>query len=96
MEYYILLDHWAYLVRDFKDSEREFGISAYDSERLARAILNHLRYTRIRQYNLFMQKRGEDYEKMLEKLGSEFSLEAIQRFVETEELWTTTLEMGEQ
>ena len=91
-----MLDHWAYLVRDFKDSEREFGISAYDSERLARAILNHLRYTRIRQYNLFMQKRGEDYEKMLEKLGSEFSLEAIQRFVETEELWTTTLEMGEQ
>lgn len=93
MDYYLLLDHWSELVRDFKDSEP----SAYEAERLAREVLNYIRYKPIRQYNLFVQKRGEDFDKMmayLEKAG--LSLESAQRFVANDELWTTTLEMGEQ
>jgi hypothetical protein len=97
MDYYLLLDKWAELVRDFKDAERTHNVEAYDAERVAREILNYARNMRIRQYNLFTQKRGEDFDKMMahiEKSG--LSLESARRFVENDELWTTTLEMGER
>jgi hypothetical protein len=96
MEYYLLLDHWATLVRTFKDSEKTLGIEPRDSELLSLKILDFIRYTRIRQWTLFVQKRGDDYDKMIEVLReSGFQPEAIQRFVESEDLWATTLEMGE-
>ena len=96
MDYYLLMDAWATLVRDFKDSEKTHGIEARDSEQLALKILDFIRYTRIRQWTLFVQKRGEEYDIMIQKLvESGFKPEAIQRFVEEEERWTTTLEMGE-
>jgi len=63
---------------------------------LSLKILDFIRYTRIRQWTLFVQKRGDDYDKMIEVLReSGFQPEAIQRFVESEDLWATTLEMGE-
>lgn len=97
MDYYLLLDHWTELVRDFKDAERSHNIDAYDSERLAREILNYMRYKPIRQYNLFTQRRGEDFEKMMAQIErAGLSLESARRFVENDELWTATLEMGEQ
>lgn len=98
MDYYALMEHWASLVRDFKDKEREeHDIGAYSSEQLARRILEYVRYTRFRQYNLFTQQRGEEFENMLKKLDAmQFNPEAVVRFLETEELWKTTLEMGEQ
>jgi flagellar biosynthesis regulator FlaF len=90
------MDHWATLVRTFKDSENALGIEPRDSELLSLKILDFIRYTRIRQWTLFVQKRGDDYDKMIEVLReSGFQPEAIQRFVESEELWATTLEMGE-
>ena len=96
MDYYLLMDHWAQLVRDFKDSEKDHGIDPRDSELLAQRILDWIRYTRIRQWNLFQQRRGEDYDKMIQSLReSGFMREAIQRFVEDEEIWKATLEMGE-
>ncbi len=97
MEYYLLMNHWGELVRDFKDTEKEHGIDAYDTERMARMILDYIRYTRIRQWTLFVQKRGEEFEKMMAILDeSGFELTAAQRFLENEELWKVTLEMGEQ
>lgn len=97
MDYYLLLDHWSELVRDFKDAERLHNIEPYESERLAREILNYMRYKPIRQYNLFVQKRGEDFEKMMAQIErAGLSLESAQRFVANDELWTATLEMGEQ
>jgi hypothetical protein len=63
---------------------------------LSLKILDFIRYTRIRQWTLFVQKRGDDYDKMIEELReSGFQPDAIQRFVESEDLWATTLEMGE-
>lgn len=91
------MEHWAELVRDFKDSEKEHDIDAYETERLAREILDYIRYTRIRQWTLFTQKRGEEFEKMMEILyQKELDIKAVQRFLENEELWKVTLEMGEQ
>ena len=96
MDYYLLMDHWAQLVRAFKDSEKEHGIDPRDSELLAQRIVDWIRYTRIRQWNLFQQKRGEEYDKMIQWLvESGFMREAIHRFVEDEEIWKATLEMGE-
>lgn len=96
MDYYLAMDEWASLVRDFKDSEKEEGIEPRESEQLALRILNFIRYTRIRQWPLFVQKRGEEYERLVESLVTAgFTGEAIQRFGETETLWTATLEMGE-
>ena len=96
MDYYLLMEHWSTLVRDFKDSEKSHAIEPRESEQLALKILDFIRYTRIRQWTLFVQKRGEEYDRMVQSLvESGFNPEAIQRFVEQEERWTATLEMGE-
>ena len=97
MEYYILVDHWGSLVRMFKDSEKEFDQDGYASEQVALAILDYIRYTRIRQYKLFQQKRGEEFERMFEVLETkEHNMDAVKRFIEEDELWKVTLELAEQ
>jgi hypothetical protein len=97
MDYYLAMEDWAEQIREFKDAEKSHAIEPRQSEQLALKILDFIRYTRIRQWPLFVQKRGEDYERMVEGLvESGFSAKAIQRFVETEKLWTATLEMGER
>jgi hypothetical protein len=93
MEYYLLQEHWSSLVRKFKDEEE----SKYDAEKLAMFILDYIRYTRIRQYNLFTQKRGEELERMMisiEQAG--FSLDMARRYIEDDERWQTTLELADQ
>ena len=95
MEYRFLLEHWSQLVRDFKDSEKEHEIEPRDSELLALAIVDHIQWTRIRQWNLFVQQRGEDFDKFKAKMLQTFEEDALQRFLENEELWKVTLEMGE-
>jgi hypothetical protein len=96
MDYYLLMERWAEHVRDFKDSERQQGVEAYDAARLAQAVLSFVKTARIRQWNLFIQKRGADFERMMEMLLKEFDPESVERFLESEELWKITLEMGEQ
>lgn len=97
MDGYILLDYWGQLVQDFKDSERTYDIDHYETEDMARQILSYIRFTRFRQWTLFVQKRGEEFEKMIEKLRKlSFDAKAIERFLENEELWKITLELGAQ
>lgn len=91
----LLLDYWAQLVRDFKDSEKAYGIEPRDSELLAMAVVDWIQTTPIRQWNLFVQKRGEEFDTLMAKLEAKgFDPEAVQRFLETEELWKGTLELG--
>lgn len=91
----LLLDHWAQLVRDFKDSEKQYDIEPRDSELLAMAIVDWIQVTPIRQWNLFIQKRGEDFDKLRAKLEAKgFDDQAVQRFLETDELWKVSLELG--
>jgi hypothetical protein len=97
MEYYILQNHWGSLVRNFKDSEKKYDREPYDSEQLALGLLDYIRYTTIRQYKLFQQQRGEDFERMLEAMKrKEHDPEALKRFLGDEELWATTLELAEK
>jgi len=97
MEYYKLLDYWGSLVRDFKDSEKQYNVSAYTAEMLAQMVVDFVRFNRFRQYNLFTQQRGEEFERLLAKLEKAgFDRASVQRFLETEELWKATLQMGEQ
>lgn len=97
IDYYIAMEDWAEIVRDFKDSEKDFGIEPRESEQLALKILDFIRYTRIRQWPLFVQRRGEEYDRMIQMLTEAgFLPAAIQRYVETEDRWTATLKMGEQ
>ena len=95
MEYRFLLQHWSELVRNFKDREKEYEKEPRDSELLALAVVDHIQWTRIRQWNLFVQQRGEDFDKFKEKMLKNFEEDALQRFLEDEELWKVTLEMGE-
>ena len=96
MDYYLLMNHWAELVRDFKDSEKQYDIEAYDTEMMSRVILDFIRHTRIRQWVLFSQQRGEEFEKMMAILEEKgYDLTSAQRFLENEDLWKATLEMGE-
>ena len=91
----LLLDHWAQLVRDFKDSEKQYEIEPRDSELLAMAIVDWIQVTPIRQWNLFVQKRGEDFDKLMAKLEAKrFDDQAVQRFLEEDELWKVSLELG--
>lgn len=97
MDYYLLMEHWAQVVRDFKDSEKSNGIDAYETEMMSRDILDFIRYTRIRQWTLFVQKRGEEFDKMMAFLDEKgHDLKAVERFLENEELWKVTLELAEQ
>jgi hypothetical protein len=89
MEYYLLQEHWSSLVRKFKDQEED----KYEAEQLAHFVLDYVRYTRFRQYNLFTQKRGEEFEIMTDKSGNE---EMMRRYIEDDERWQTTLELAEQ
>lgn len=93
----LVLDHWAQLVRDFKDSERAYDRTLRESELLALAIVDWIQYTHIRQWNLFVQKRGEEYDRLkahIEERGQD--LEAFQRFVDDEERWHVSLELAER
>ena len=93
----ILLDHWAHLVRDFKDSEKAYGSEPRDSELLAMAIVDFIQVTPIRQWNLFSQKRGEDFDTLMRNLEAKgFDSDAIQRYLAEEDLWKVTLELGER
>ena len=96
MDRYLLQEHYASLVRQFKDSEKEFDQESRDSELLASSFLSIVRYGRFRQYKLFTQKRGEEFEKVMALLAKEHNPDALARFVENEELWTTMLELAEQ
>ena len=96
MDYYLMQDHWSSIVRNMKDAERVFGIDTYQTEKLAREILRYATTMRIRQYNLFVQQRGEDFEKLRTKLTDMgFDEGAIQRSFENEEFWKVTLELSE-
>lgn len=96
MDRYLLQEHFASLVRQFKDSEKEFDQEGRESELLASSFLSIVRYSRIRQYKLFTQKRGEEFERMIALLEKEYNPEAIKRFLENDELWATMLELAEQ
>jgi hypothetical protein len=90
MEYYLLQEHWSSLVRKFKDEEAPHG---YDAETIAMCILDYIRYTRFRQFNLFTQKRGEEFERMMSLVED---ADRARRYVEDDERWQTTLEFAEQ
>jgi hypothetical protein len=95
MNRYLLLDHWARLVNDFKDSEKVYDQDGYTSEQLARAILDYSRFTRFRQWNLYIQKRGKEFEDLMDRLEKGgHSLEAAKRFFEDDELWKITIELA--
>jgi hypothetical protein len=97
MDRYLLLDHWARLVNDFKDSEKAYDQDGYASEQLARAILDYSRFTRFRQWTLYTQQRGKEFEDLMVRLEKDgHSLEAAKRFLGEEELWKTTIELAAQ
>lgn len=96
MEGYLAIEEWSSLVRQFKDAEKAYGIRPYDTEQMCRDILRHIQYTRFRQYNLFTQQRGEEFERMVASLERTYAPEAVQRFLQTEDLWTTTLAIAER
>jgi len=98
MQRYLLKDHWAQLVNQFKDDEREeYGLDGYATEQMSLDILDHIRITRFRQWTLFVQKRGEEFEQMMLKLEKRgHNAEAIKRFLDDEDLWKTTIELATQ
>ena len=97
MERYLLKDYWAQIVRNFKDSEREdHGRSNRDTEELAKDILDYATWTRFRQYKLFQQRRGEEYEALIAKLEQAgHDMEAAMRMITDDDFWNTTLQLAE-
>jgi hypothetical protein len=92
----LLVEHWASMVRDAKDSEKTHGVDPRDTERLLDLMTDFARYTRFRQYNLFTQQRGEEFDLLLKKIEMRgFSLDAARRLLQDETLWSTLLEVAE-
>jgi hypothetical protein len=61
------------------------------------AIVDFIQVTPIRQWNLFSQKRGEDFDTLMRNLEAKgFDSDAIQRYLAEEDLWKVTLELGER
>jgi hypothetical protein len=87
MDYYLTLEHWNALVRRMKDEEREFDVTAYKTEQLAKDILRVIRSTRFRQTSLFKEHRGEEYDTFVEKLQSAYDPGAVLRALKNEEFW---------
>jgi hypothetical protein len=87
MDHYLTIEHWASIVRNMKDSEREFEIPAYTTECLARDILGVIRTTRFRQGTLFKEHRGEEYEQFVEKLNFTYDPDAVKRALDNDEFW---------
>jgi hypothetical protein len=85
---------WGRAVQDLKDTEKTYGQTPSDTESLARAMLTFIRYTRIRQPNLFKQQRGEEYEQFVEMLKSQYDAGSLLRTLETESLWNATLALA--
>lgn len=82
------------MVRTFKDEE---GGDTRASEQLAMFVLDYIRYSRFRQYNLFTQKRGEEFERMMEQAEQKgYSVEALRRFIEDDKRWAKTLELADE
>jgi hypothetical protein len=98
MERYLLKDHWAQHVNEFKDSERTaYDLEGYAAEQIAVDIIDHIRVTRFRQLTLFVQKRGEEFEQMMAKMEKRgHDVEATKRFLDNEDLWKTTIELATQ
>lgn len=97
MDRYLLQEHWASLVRRFKDSERAYDEDPSSTESLVQFLLDWVRYTRMRNYSLFTQKRGEDFEQLLHRTEQAgHSVDALRRFIEDDERWDTTLTLAEQ
>jgi hypothetical protein len=92
MDYLLYKEHWASLVRDFKDAEREHNIPAYNSEQLARDILVFVR-SRIRQLQLFKEHRGEEYELMVKTLNLSYDEGAVRRILQDDEFWEATFRL---
>jgi hypothetical protein len=97
MERYLLQDFWAQIVRNFKDSEREdYNRENRDTEELAKLILDYATWTTFRQYKLFQQRRGEEFEALLARIEeSEQDLEAAKRMIYDDEFWEATLQLAE-
>ena len=94
MNYYLLLEDWSSMVRKFKDEESG---DRRASEDVALYVLDYIRYTRLRQYNLFTQKRGEEFERMVEQAEQRgHSVEALRRFIEDDDRWAKTLELADE
>lgn len=95
MNTWLVMEHWGALVNDFKDSEKEHDQDGYTSEQLAKAILDYSRFTRFRQWTLYTQQRGKEFEDLLVRLEKDgHSLEAAKRFLADEDLWKTTIELA--
>ena len=97
MERYLQMDYWAQIVRNFKDSEREqYGRKNRDTEELAKFILDYTTWTPFRQYKLYQQRRGEEFEQLLARIeDTEQDLEAAKRMIYDDEFWNATLELAE-
>jgi hypothetical protein len=97
METYLLMEYWGRQVNAFKDAERTYDRDGYASEQLARDILDYSRFTRFRQWSLYTQQRGEEFETLLTRLEARgHPLEAVRRCLAEEDLWSATLELALQ
>ena len=87
MDYFLTLELWTSIVRKIKDEELNYDVPAYRTGQLAKEILTFIRTARFRQALLFREKRGEEYERFVEKLNIIYDPEAVKRILDNDEFW---------
>lgn len=98
MERQLEIEAWCDAILQFAEQEQKrYRIPMKRAEQMCRDIVRFVEYTHIKQYKLFQQQRGEEFEKVLGQLRETgYDEESIQRFFANEELWTMTLNIGER
>jgi hypothetical protein len=87
MDYFLTLEHWSSIVRKIKDEELDYDIPAYTTGQLAKEILTFIRSARFRQALLFREKRGEEYDRFVEKMNINYDPPAVKRILDNDEFW---------
>jgi hypothetical protein len=85
---------WGVQVQNFKDSEKYFDIQPYQSELLARDLLNFMRYHYFVKFILFRQRRGQEYELMLQQLTVKYGEAPVLRAITNDDLWEATIRLS--
>jgi hypothetical protein len=97
MDTYLRMEEWGRQVNAFKDSETAHARDGYASEQLARDLLDYSRFTRFRQWTLYTQQRGEEFETLLKLLEAKgHPLDAVRRALAEEDLLSSTLALALQ
>lgn len=96
MDYLLQVSQWSDAVMRFAEQEtKRHSVRGQTVRDMCADIVRFVEYTRIKQYNLFTQQRGAEFDKFKADLLKQYPEESVARFFADDEMWRLALELGE-